>query len=107
MVKIVNLTPHDINIVTENGNINIPTSGIIARCSVNRETVDFINGIPINRTVFGKVENLPEPQENTIYIVSSLVGQAASDRTDVFIPDDVVRDEQGKIIGCKALAKIT
>lgn len=63
-----------------------------------------INGIPVNKSRFGEVENLLEPQEGTIYIVSYLTAQAVSEREDVFITDDAVRDEQGRIIGYRALA---
>ena len=55
---------------------------------------------------FNEVEGLPEPQENTIYIVSALVAGAAKDRDDLVIPNDIVRDDKGNIIGCKNLARI-
>lgn len=108
MKKIINLTPHTINIVDGEGNQiqEIAPSGQTARCSVSREQVSTVNGIPVNRTVFGEVEGLPEPQADTIYIVSALVAQARPDRNDLYIPDDTVRDEQGRIIGCKAFAQI-
>jgi hypothetical protein len=108
MKNIINLTPHSITFVDDAGNtvLTIKPSGQVARCSVTREKVGTIAGIPVNRSRFGKVENLPEPQEGTIYIVSSLTAQAVPDRKDVFITDDAVRDEQGRIIGCRALAQI-
>jgi hypothetical protein len=125
-VKIVNLTPHEINIIMPNVwdmkgipnlqmnidhgtgtvTITIPASGIIARCRTERKTVSNVDGIPVTSTIFGEVEGLPEPKEGTIYIVSSLVAQACKDRNDVFIPDDTVRDEEGKIIGCRSLGRI-
>jgi len=58
----------------------------------------------VNRTQFGSVSDLPDPQTDTIYVVSALVAQAVPDRPDVFIVDDAVRDEQGRIIGARALA---
>jgi len=48
----------------------------------------------------------PEPQEGTIFIVSALTAQAVPDRQDVFIVDDAVRDDQGRIIGARALAHV-
>lgn len=106
-MKIVNLTPHDINIIGEIGEVvqTFPASGELARCSVSREQVDAINSVPVNRTVFGEVTGLPEQQEGVVYIVSALVAQATK-RDDVLIPDDAVRDEQGRIIGCKAFARV-
>ena len=63
--------------------------------------------IKINSTSFGEVDGLPEPQEGTIFIVSALVAQALKGvRNDLVIPDDTVRDEQGRIIGCRALARV-
>jgi hypothetical protein len=105
-MKIVNLTPHAINILTENHAMAIIASGEIARCKTERKVIGDIDGIPVTSTVFGEVEGLPEPQEGTIYIVSSLVAQACRDRNDVFIPDDTVRDDEGKIIGCRSLGRI-
>lgn len=105
---LVNLTPHSIVFVDDAGNtvLTVEPSGQIARCSVTREKIGDINGIPVNKSRFGKVENLPEPQEGTIFIVSALTAQAVPDRPDVFIVDDAVRDEQGRIIGCRALAHV-
>jgi hypothetical protein len=90
--------------------VTIPPSGLVARCAVHRVqvgtvTVDDIT-IPVNRTQFGAVTGLPDPQPDTIYIVSSLVAQAVPDRQDVFIVDDAVRDDQGRIIGARALAHV-
>jgi len=112
-MKIVNLTPHPLNLMPEGPEgpvVTIPPSGQVARCTVDRVQVDTVTvdgiSIPVNQTRFGKVENLPEPQEGTIFIVSALTAQAVPEREDVFIPDDAVRDEQGRIIGCRALARI-
>lgn len=110
---IVNLTPHTINLMPAGPTgpvVTIPPSGQVARCTVDRVqvgtvTVDGIS-IPINQTRFGQVEYLPEPQPDTIYIVSALVAQAVPDRSDVFVVDDAVRDEQGRIIGARALAHV-
>ena len=106
-MHIVNLTPHALNIVTDSGTVTIPPSGIVARCSVRRERVGEVGGIPVNRTVFGDVEGLPEPTADTYYIVSAIVAQACPDRSDLLITDDAVRDEQGRIIGCRALATVS
>lgn len=109
-IELVNLTPHDVNIIIEDKTLTIATSGTIARCEVTREKTQEIKAedfqIPINKTVFGEVENLPKPQENTLYIVSSLVAQAVPNRSDVVIPDDTVRNDKGQIIGCRGLAHI-
>jgi len=61
---------------------------------------------PSTKTNLDRLENLPDPAVKTIYIVSSIVAQAVSDRTDVMIPDDPVRDEAGRIIGARGLARV-
>lgn len=82
MTNIRNLTPPAINIILDNGStITIDPEGTIARVSVSTATVGSIDEIPITESVFGEVENLPEPNES-------------------------VRDEEGRIIGCKSLGRI-
>ena len=106
-VNIVNATPHAV-VLMDNNNAVIKTfapSGICPRCSVSRQVIGEVNGIPVNRSVFGEVVGLPEYEEGTIYIVSRVVAEAAR-RSDLFVVDDAVRDEQGRIIGCRALAVI-
>lgn len=105
-MEIVNLTPHEI-IFMGNKTITIPTSGIVARVAVKREQVGTLNGLPIYRSVLGQVENLPDPKADTVYIVSAIVAQAVKGkRDDIYIVDDTVRDENGRIIGCRALGVI-
>lgn len=105
---IVNCTPHALSFMDTNNTILrvVEPSGMVARAAQSREQVSTIDGIPVNRTSFGQVENLPDPKEDTIYVVSALTAQACPERADVFITDDAVRDEAGRIIGCRALAHV-
>ena len=112
-MRIVNLTPHALNLMPDGPTgpvVTIPPSGQVARCFTTRVQVDTItvNGIsvPVNQTRFWEVFDLPDPQPDTIFVVSALVAQAVPERQDVFITDDAVRDDQGRIIGCRALAHI-
>ena len=112
-MNIVNLTPHALNLMPEGPGgptVTIPPSGQVARCAVDRVKVDTVSvdgiSVPVNQTRFGEVSDLPDPQPDTIFVVSALVAQAVPDRQDVFITDDAVRDEQGRIIGCRALAHV-
>jgi hypothetical protein len=112
-LKVVNLTPHALNLMPggpDGPTVTIPPSGQVARCAVDRVQVDTVTvdgiSVPVNQTQFGSVSNLPDPQPDTIFVVSALVAQAAPDRQDVFIVDDAVRDDQGRIIGAKALAHV-
>lgn len=105
---IINLTPSAVTFYAQDGKTilnTIPSSGV-ARAEQTRESLGDINGIPVCKTIYGRVEGLPSPQENTIYIVPVLTAQAASGRDDLFIVDDLVRDPSGKILGYKSLARI-
>jgi hypothetical protein len=83
------------------------TSSGIARCETTVNQIGEIDGIKINRKSFGEVTGLPEPQADTIYVVSAIVAQAVSGkRDDVYVVDDTIRNEQGQIVGCNALAQI-
>lgn len=94
----INLTPHSINLI---GVGELPSSGL-ARV---KDTITG-DGILKIRT-YGDIEGLPEAKDNTVYIVSSMVMSHAvkQGRTDVYAPSDFVRDEEGKIVGCKSLCR--
>lgn len=105
-MNIINLTPHRIVIIVEDENRNpyvyeFPPSGNVARVTSTQTEVMRINNIPVVKTKFGDVEGLPEPKEDMVYIVSSIVGQAlAGKRSDILSPDTgptAIRDEQGRI----------
>ena len=106
--RIVNLTPHAITFVNNEGNaiMTVQPSGTVARVKTGTIMTGEFCGIPVTATEYGDIENLPEREEGTIYIVSSLVAQRCPEREDVFIPNESVRDEQGRIIGCKSLGKV-
>lgn len=104
---IYNLTPHSINLLKEDLSplYTINSEEESARCSQTTIPYSNIGGIPITSTSFGKVEGLPqEEKEGVYYIVSRLVMQACPNRRDLLVPNELQRDEQGRIIGCKSLA---
>lgn len=102
-LRIVNLTPHEIRI----GDTMIPSAGL-ARCATKTWPM-YIRGcpVPVVRQEFGDVTGLPEPEEGTIYVVSMPVAQAVGrSRDDIFVPGEQIRDENGRIVGCKSLARL-
>lgn len=105
-MNIINTTPHNVVIYDDEMNI-IKTfePSISVRCKQTETETGSIDGIPTVSVEFGEIEGLPEPQEDTIYIVSQIVKRAGEQvgRKDLFVPARPVRDEQGRIIGCKAL----
>lgn len=110
--NIINLTPHDITIVDEDGSIRlvIPASGTLARCKATTVSLGTITVgdvvIPVTATEMGEVEGLPQPQEGTIFVVSLAVAKAVPSRWDVVVPSESVRDSAGRIIGCKSLGRV-
>jgi len=106
MTKFVNLTPHEIKVVRKDGSeLRLPPSGQVARVMTASVPVSEVDGVEVVRTEFGAVEGVPEPREGVYYIVSSMVAQALSWRSDVLAPDtspaSAVRDEQGRIVGIR------
>ena len=105
-MQLINMTPHPITIVDGENNIikSIPFSGNQIRLKVSTETLpETIFGVPISKTIFGEPEGLPEYNKETYYIVSQLVKSALPNRTDLLVPAEVVRDNNGNIIGCRSL----
>jgi hypothetical protein len=105
--SIHNLTPHDINLIGENGELvqTFKSEGS-ARCVATRQKVATLNGLPINKVGFGETVDLPDFDYDIFYIVSRIVADANPERSDLLIVDDTVRNEQGQIIGCKSFSQI-
>ena len=101
-MAIINMTPHPVNIVD---GMTIPASGQQIRLAVTTRPGLPIDGVPTSTTVFGDPVGLPDYQNETFYIVSQLVKSACPGRTDLLVPAEVVRDEQGRIIGCRSLGR--
>jgi hypothetical protein len=105
-MKLVNLTPHTLHIHSYDGAevTALPSEGS-ARCAVFEEQIgDVNNTIPIYATRYGEIDGLPDPQEGTAYVVSLLVRQSLPERKDLLSPGQLIRDDEGKVIGCKGLA---
>ncbi len=103
MPKFINLTTHIVN-ETISGKA-FPPSGKVARVSETPVEIYKIEndsiGIPVFTTTYGVVEDLPNPEENTIFIVSGQVRTQVKHRKDVLSPGDLVRNDAGQPIGCK------
>ena len=126
-MTVINLTSHEI---TLEGIPAIPPSGIVARVCETRDVLPYcasanglmwsgggpgygemadddgigvppIIGVPVVRKNWGEVEGLPPQKRDTYYIVSALVANACTDRTDLLCPE-TKRLEDGQII-CTAL----
>ncbi len=114
-MTILNLTPHVINVLLENGQIQdikprTKKEGdkeviFPARLSVKTVAAEPIGNIPTSVTVFGEPQDLPNEKEGTFLIVSQLIKNALPNRKDLLVPAEVVRDAEGKILHAKSLGR--
>jgi len=112
-IKILNLTPHDINIFDPSGENIIKVyekSGITARVNTIRQYFTKIDGVPVYRISYGNIEGIPKYEPDTYIIVSLIVAQALILVNSPWIghilvpdtsPEGVVRDKNGRILGVK------
>lgn len=104
-----NLTPHDVVLLDNAGEV-IRTFKSEGVARAKQETVEcgFIEDVRIVRMSFGEPVGLPAVEEGQYYIVSAMTVASAKQYgrsvCDLLLTADAVRDESGRIIGCKALA---
>lgn len=106
-MQIINLTPHT---VTVNGTA-IPPDGRVPRVGevvkpAGEITLPGGATVPVVTVRPGAVEGLPAPQPDTMLIVSRMVAEAAPERRDLVVPHGLVRDGQGRVVGCAQLAQV-
>lgn len=104
-MNFINLTPHDITFMTDNREKIkvVEPSGAVSRVNTTNKYCGTLDDIPIIKTEFNEITDLPEPKDDTVYLVSSLVAERTPHRKDVFFPNEIVRLQTGEIIGCRAL----
>ena len=105
-MKIKNLTPHTVNLLIGGERVAIEPDGPAPRLSTHEEMISNDLGFDLVRVVYGNIENLPDPEPETMLIVSKMCCDAAPGRTDLVYPTRLVRDDQGRIVGCDALARL-
>lgn len=103
--NIKNKTPHNVKIMSKRGNVikTFPRSQSPIRLESETKRVGVMEEIPLSRTTM-EGGNLPPEKEGQYYIVSRAVQSAYPDRTDLLIPNETVRDDKGRIVGCQSLA---
>lgn len=110
VMEFANYTPHDVVVYKMDGKtpvVTIPKTGTFIRVA---ETVRPISevGVPFVRIDRdpNKIEGLPPQVPGRYLIVSDITYQAAIPlgRDDLVRTGPAVRDDDGKIIGCKGLA---
>jgi hypothetical protein len=113
-MKFVNLTPHAVTLVDNAGTVfaTVAPSGQLARVKTVPRVVGTVeidgHSVPVRVNDYGPLEGLPDPAPDTCYIVSLLAASAAArlGRTeDLLVPDDTVRNDAGRVLGCRAFGR--
>ena len=110
-MKIVNLTPHAVTVLGANMELiaKIESSGN-ARSKQESSPIGLLDNIPLFETHYGAPIDLPDPEEDTILIVSKITADAAREAgrnlDDLYLVFDTVRDpaSPSNILGCRGLA---
>jgi hypothetical protein len=107
VTNIVNMTPHPVVILRERkAPVTLRPCGVVPRVedrasSIGNVSVGF--DVPIMRIETGMVLDLPPREPDVLLLVSRITAQAMPGRQDLVFPHDLVRNESGQIVGCKAL----
>lgn len=113
-VKFLNYTPH----LFVMRDMKIPSSGVARATQEDVVTASTkIGGILVDTVdrKFGEVTGLPAPEAGTWIIVSRIAAEASKahavaarmvPRNDLLVPDRLVRDAAGNVIGCERLVRI-
>ena len=116
-MRIVNLCPHQIDLRLPGGEeIHIPAASRPARAEVTRSPQGLVEcevgddgakvRVPVSAAQMGAVRDLPTPNSDTLFVVSYPVAYANPDRSDLLVPEDLVRDERGVVVACQTLAHL-
>ncbi|HEU0089324.1 MAG TPA: hypothetical protein VFQ77_17045 [Pseudonocardiaceae bacterium] len=111
-MRLRNLTPHPVTITTGSGSVYLApepdTRPQVDEVVEMREPV-LVEGlsVPIVQVAVGVLVGLPEPAPDTLLMVSRVVAEARPERTDLLVPYDLVRDEAGRVVACRCLARIS
>lgn len=117
-MTIINMTPHAVNLEVPGNVITFPPSGKTIRIDQESYLVGSMAignyTIPVYRTEYGNAKvvdadgnctELPDVEEGTYYIVSAITAQQVK-RNDFLITNEAVRDDNGRIIGCRSFAMV-
>ncbi len=114
---IQNLTPHTVNIYSEEGALLMSVEPLYktkparvaakpnkvgAKICFGNECGQLVE-VPFFEVAYGEVENLPDETPGYILIVSGMVRAAVPHRLDVVSPGEAIRDDKGNVVGCIGL----
>lgn len=112
--RLVNLMRYDLNVYDTNGlHTTLAPSGEVI--GVRENTImtvsDFVNvgHIPV-AMIESELDRIPDSVEGIAYVVPMRVLLAMHERgydtTDIYAPNMLVKDDAGRIIGCRRLMQV-
>ena len=108
-MSVVNLCPHPIDVLLDDDNgVTYPPSGTVARLLAHTVGERHLDGIhhEVSLVAFTRAAvDLPDRAPGVWYVVS-LPFALEHPREDLLVPYDEVRDPDGRIIGCRTLARL-
>jgi len=126
MTGLVNLTPHEVVILDEDGaSVHVAPDGAVLRCEVYGDfegTIevpaddhccdgqDHAARVGIRRQRYGAPTWTPVERVGTIYIVSYMAAASMREhfphREDIVYPGEAIRNPDGVIVACKGLCRV-
>tara|TARA_Y100000310_G_scaffold329337_1_gene398974 strand:+ start:351 stop:710 length:360 start_codon:yes stop_codon:yes gene_type:complete len=101
---LINLTPHDLEIHTPSGVLLVVRSGFVARFDDEIVKEEEILGIPMTSVRAGEIVGIGKAWPGKVLITSRSIA-AHLRRPDVVSPGPLIRDEEGRVIGCRGLRR--
>jgi len=110
MVRLVNATPHTLRVFSgDRVIVEVPRAERPARAATTDVVIGHVQtpggSVPLVASRLGEVYDLPDPEPNTLVVVSQLVADLVG-RDDLVVPHQLVRDADGAVIGCRSLRQI-
>lgn len=103
-MEIRNLTPHAVRLLVNGEYVEYPPDGVVPRVATLELPIEGDFPFEAVKVVYGDVQDLPDPEEDVLLIVSKMCADARPHRRDLWYPSRLVRDDAGRIVGCDTLA---
>ncbi|MDR1078690.1 MAG: hypothetical protein LBL55_08555, partial [Propionibacteriaceae bacterium] len=110
-------TPHPVRVIATDGHtmaLDLPAGTAMARVEETLSQAPPLvalsqatDPLPVVEVESGlSVTGLPSPRSGVALVVSRITAFACPERRDLFFPYGEVRDDQGQIVGCRALGRV-
>ena len=102
----MNLTPHRLRVLDADDAVILDLPAPAAPARISQTTIDEqpLHAVALRTIAYGTPQSLPAALPNVLLVVSRVVASEVP-RADLLFPDDEVRDDQNRIIACRALAR--